>query len=662
MKTIVLLIGTLVLATGLAVAQELDTLLEMSFDDLVNMEVVSASKYSQSLLESPSAISIVTREDILYSAAQTIPELLQYVVGMDGYTKTHTDMDVAARGFAYDETSKMLVQIDGQAANVVAYGGMQWPTLPLTLDEIERIEIVRGSASSIHGADALVGTVNIITRNARERGNKVSALYGERGTGQYQAGIAQALDDSWSFSVNGGFTQTEKQGDFETPAAKLVAPNYDLKDWANIYTGTYRVDYEADDLSFSSLGGFTTDTEGYNPSPGDNSIDRSEKQTVFVTNQLQKQLGDDSVVMRLGYRTLRQENQRWDDGDYVYKYKVRKGDGIDFDGQYILKRHENSTLIGGASLSYFEASRDIANATPYVYDESDRLFSAYAQEELRLLDRRLALTVGGRYDKWETLDGVISPRAAVNYALFDAKVNLRVSAGRSFRRPSFDENYYFVTWPGGWFKGAAIGESTEGGTEVAGESLKPERMTSYEFGVRATPDGATFLGLEFFHESVKDNIGYVVYESANDVLNLGFSNTVDVVEVYGVEVEAKRFLTRQVSSFLNYTYQNADISLTGGPTIDWENAPNNKLSGGIRYHGPVAVDLRFRYVSDLAYQEISSIPVADYWTTDLAVSKALANGIFAKLSVMNLLDDERYEYPMYTAITRRATMTLKYLF
>lgn len=74
---------------------------------------------------------------------------MQYVVGMDGYTKTHTDMDVSARGFAYDETPKTLVLIDGQPVNVVVYSGMQWPTLPITLEDIERIEVLRGPGSAI---------------------------------------------------------------------------------------------------------------------------------------------------------------------------------------------------------------------------------------------------------------------------------------------------------------------------------------------------------------------------------------------------------------------------------------------------------------------------------------------------------------------------------
>ncbi|MBF8275598.1 MAG: putative outer rane receptor [Candidatus Brocadiaceae bacterium] len=73
-------------------------------------------------------------------------------------------MDVAARGFAYDETPKTLVLIDGQPVNVVVYSGMQWPTLPITLEDIERIEVLRGPGSAIWGADALSGVINIITK------------------------------------------------------------------------------------------------------------------------------------------------------------------------------------------------------------------------------------------------------------------------------------------------------------------------------------------------------------------------------------------------------------------------------------------------------------------------------------------------------------------
>ena len=650
------------LAVSIASAEDFADLTDMSLDELMNITVVSASKYPQSLLASPSAVSIISQEDIAHSPAQTLPELLQYVVGMDGYTKTHTDMDVAARGFAFDETSKMLVLVDNQPVNVVPYSGMQWPTLPLTLDDIKRIEVVRGSASSIYGADALVGIINIITLEAGERSDRVSLSLGERGALRAGVRIGKPLDKNWTVAFGAGFTRTEEKGDAETPEAKEAAPNYGVKDWADIYRGTYRLDYDGDDLSFNSSGGVTSDEEGYNPSPGDHSIDRSEKRTFFTSNTIRKTIGDDQLAVRVGLRTLSQENQRWDGQAYVFKYKIEKGDAVDFDANYTLGRYENSTVVGGVSASYLQASRDIANEPPYIYDEDDRLFSAYAQEELHLFGRRLSLTVGGRYDKWESLDGVVSPKAAMNLCVVKSRAYLRLCAGSSFRRPGFDENFYFVTWPGGWFKGANIGEVTESGQVIEANLLEPEKMTAYEAGIRITPSGSELIVVETFYNEVEDNIGYTVYESSDSTLNLGFANTGDKVTVKGIEAEYKRYLTKRLSTFLNYTWQTATIEQENVGEEDWKNVPEHKASGGVRYLGTINVDARFRYVGEVAYQEFSSTPVDEYWTVDLALSHDLPSGMNVKLSVLNLLDDEHYEYPLYTTLRRRAIVSVQHDF
>ncbi len=658
-RTFLAVVSLLALFSPAAAADDLTTL---SLDELMNIEVVSASKYPQSLLESPSAISIITSEEIEYSPAQNIPELLQYVVGMDGYTKTYTDMDVAARGFAYDETPKMLVAIDGQTVNVVPYGGMQWPTLPLAMRDIERIEVVRGSASSLYGADALVGVINIITRDAKSRTTDAAMSYGERGAGLFGAQVTKRLEGGWNIAVGGSFTQTESKGDAETPDAETVAPNYGLKDWANVYMGTFRLDYDEDNIAFSSVGGYSSDREGYNPSPGDNSIDKSEKQTFYVNNQLTRRIGADRFLVRMAYRNLGQENWKWNGEEYVYKYKVEKGGALDVETQYILSRFEHSTFVGGVSSSYLEASRDIANETPYVYDENDRLYSAFLQEELRLFHNRIGITVGGRFDKWDSLDGVISPKAALNVWAVPSLMNIRISAGSSFRRPAFDENYYYVAWPGGWFKGSAIGAVTEGGETIDGKLLEPERLLAYEAGMRLTPGEATLIDIEGFRHEVENNVGYIVYESTDESLNLGFGNTGDKVTVSGVETEVKRYFTPRVSAFLNYTYQQARILGNDGVEQEWKNAPNHKVSGGFRYLGNVNLDTRFRYVSSVAYQEITSVPVDDYWTIDVAASKEFDGGITAKVSIQNLLDKDRYEYPMYTTIKRKISMALGYDF
>jgi iron complex outermembrane recepter protein len=643
-------------------APGLDALLEMSLADLLDVPVVTASKRDVDLMEAPSAISIVTREEILRSPSATIPDLLQYVVGMDGYTKTHTDQDVAARGIAYDETPKMLVLVDGQAINIVLYGGVQWPTLPVTKRDIERIEIVRGPSSALYGADAQVGVVNIITQKASDRQNSASVILGDRGTRIYEARLAGQPSEELSIAVTGSYTQTERKGDVETSLARQAAPNFDIKDWAEIYLLSYRLDYEKEGTSFLSEGGFTTDDEGYNASAGDASIDASEKRTFYMNNQARFQFGEDELGIRIGLRNLWQRNERFGNSGYEFKYEVPKGRGIDVDVQYSVRPINQHSIIVGGNISRFSASRDIANTPPYVYDNSDDLWSVYVQDQIALAQRRVFLTVSGRYDKWDAFDGEFTPRATANVGFNEKKMNFRVSVSTSFRRPSFDERFYFVRFPIGWLKGSEITATDETGVVRTGIVPNLEKLTAYEAGLRFRPNDRVYLDLEVFQNRFKGNLGLTVLHAGQDELNLGIANTGDRVVMNGLEIETKAELAPGVRGFLNYTYQKGTIESPPAGEIDWLASPKTKVSGGVSFTRGVTADIRFRYVSDLTYNEVQAVPVDDYWTVDVGVSREFAKGMRVKVSVNNVFDDARYEYPIYTQITRKGLVDLQYSF
>ncbi|GAB4170177.1 MAG: ligand-gated channel protein [Calditrichia bacterium] len=653
-KLLILLLILLTFGSLFSQDKSMEELMEMSLEELLNMDIVSASKYEQSYLEAPSAISVLTKQDIKYAPVHNIVELLQYVVGMDGYTKTYTDMDVAARGMAFDETSKMLVLIDGQAVNVVPYGGMQWPTLPITLEDIERIEIVRGTASSIYGADALVGIVNIITKSIEKTKSDFNASYGEGGTQHYYASYQKLISDNLKFRIRAGYKKTENLGNEETDNAKNVAPNFEIKDWAEIYLTSFKLNYSNNNVNFTSVGGYSFDVEGYNPSPGDASMDKSKKQTFYVNNILSYKHQDNDLVFRLGYRKLGQENERFDSnlGKYLFKYKVKKGDGLDLDAQYVVKSIENNNLIVGLSFVHFAASRDIANTPPYIYDETDNLWSVYAQDEFKT--KLVNFTLGARYDKWESLDGVFSPKAVMNIKVIPNKLNLRLGYGTSFRRPAFDENFYFVRiGSAGWFKGAKVSATTADGTPINGDYAKPEKMEAFELGLRWQIADGFLVDVESFSQKIKDIIGYKIYEADSLGLNLGFENTGSNFYIKGIETEIKKYFNQKLYTFINYTYQDMEAEDAEGNKSSIVSAPRHKLNGGIRYLGKVGVDARFRYVSKVTYSEVPSVPVKDYFTFDLAISKKINDNLFVKLSAINLLNNEHYEYPLYTEITRK---------
>src|SRR5437868_3176427 len=143
-------------------------LTQVSIENLMNMEVTSASKREQKLSRVAAAIFVITKEDIRRSGATNIPDLLRMVPGMNVAQINGNAWAISARGLNEEFSDKLLVMIDGRSVYTPTFGGVYWDTLDLPLEDIERIEVVRGPGGTVWGANAVNGVVNIITKTAAE--------------------------------------------------------------------------------------------------------------------------------------------------------------------------------------------------------------------------------------------------------------------------------------------------------------------------------------------------------------------------------------------------------------------------------------------------------------------------------------------------------------
>jgi iron complex outermembrane receptor protein len=143
-------------------------LTQVSIENLMNMEVTSVSKKEQKLSEVAAAIFVITPEDIARSGATNIPDLLRMVPGMDVAQINSNTWAISARGFNFQFASKLLVLIDGRAVYTPLFGGVNWDTQDVPLEDIERIAVIRGPGGAVWGANAVNGVINIITRKTEE--------------------------------------------------------------------------------------------------------------------------------------------------------------------------------------------------------------------------------------------------------------------------------------------------------------------------------------------------------------------------------------------------------------------------------------------------------------------------------------------------------------
>src|SRR4029077_16567006 len=144
--------------------------------------VTSVSKKEQKLSSVAAAIFVITQEDIRRSAATNIPDLLRMVPGLDVAQNNANTWAISARGFNLQFANKLLVLIDGRAVYTPLFGGVYWDTQDVPLEDIERIEVIRGPGATVWGANAVNGVINIITKAAADTpGGLVVAGAGTQG-------------------------------------------------------------------------------------------------------------------------------------------------------------------------------------------------------------------------------------------------------------------------------------------------------------------------------------------------------------------------------------------------------------------------------------------------------------------------------------------------
>ena len=206
-------------------------LTKASIEDLMNMEVSSASKKEQSVSRTAAAIYVLTQEDIRRAGMTSVPELLRMVPGMDVAQINANNWAISARGFNGRFANRLLVLIDGRSLYSPDFAGVFWQIQQLMLKDIDRIEVIRGPGATLWGANAVNGVINIITKKAIDTQGAVVTVGGgmqEHGftnvrygasdgdrvayriyagyldRGEFQNSMGQGAGDSW-YGARGGF-------------------------------------------------------------------------------------------------------------------------------------------------------------------------------------------------------------------------------------------------------------------------------------------------------------------------------------------------------------------------------------------------------------------------------------------------------------------------
>src|SRR5256886_17000846 len=184
-------------------------LLDMNLEDLMNVQVTSVSRKEQPLSKAGAAVYVISREDIGRSGATRIPDLLRMVPGLDVAQIDANAHAISIRGFNNRLANKVLVLVDGRTVYTPTTSGVYWDQQDVPVEDIERIEVIRGPGGTVWGANAMNGVINIITRSAVDtHGGLASIGAGSQLTGRGLVRYGGSIGQAGSYRAFGSFFRT----------------------------------------------------------------------------------------------------------------------------------------------------------------------------------------------------------------------------------------------------------------------------------------------------------------------------------------------------------------------------------------------------------------------------------------------------------------------
>ena len=500
------LLSSMVLAclllTSSVYAQDADSFDGMSFEDLMNTEMVSSSKFKQDLSEVTASAYIIIEEDIAQSGATDLPSLLKMVPGLFIAQTSSIGWSMGIRGFNSVFSNKMLVMIDGRSLFSPLFSGVFWEQLDLFVPDIARIEVIRGVGSTVWGANAVNGIINIITKSTLD--NESSQFYANSGSHtKYDIGLRF-----------GGEIASQSY-------VRVYLKSKDIR--ANSYDAAITIDdsWRSNTVGakwehFVGRDSFVLSGDHIHQSVKDPGLvtSRVDVNAVPIKNinsnlsfQWQRQMSTDKA-----FTLSAQIQDRERDSDY-YRIEDRMSN-IDFDTNYKWQQHQIVVGFGARWHDIlFEARRGFAISDGS--DQSDtqtRILSAYIQDEWRLHPNH-SLILGTKFESHVHTDKASNFDYQANVWLptlryrFDISENAKIWAAlsRSARIPSIVE--HAIQIPLVTLEPNSVNNPSPWRYELftSGNSeFSKEKLTSFELGFRANIDESNSIDLVAFRNSYDD--------------------------------------------------------------------------------------------------------------------------------------------------------------
>ncbi len=486
---------------------DLDQFLDLNMEELLSMKVTSVSKKQQRLDESAAAIFVITSEDIQRIGATSIAEALRIAPGVQVAKMDSNKWAVSSRGFNGQFANKLLVLMDGRSIYTPSFSGVYWESQHTVMQDIDRIEVIRGPGAALWGANAVNGVINIITKSAAQTqgsyaqitaGNEDEAMVDLRYGGRLTGSIAAR--GYLSFAERGSSYGTELGGgagdDWKTMQAgfridgKLGTGNWTLQ--GDIY------DNDKNQIIRNQfLDPFDPANNPPNPlSPyvDLNIPDRVDSEGHNLLGRWETNLSARSVLTTQLYLDHTERDEF---------LLGQKQNTVDLDIQHAYTGIAGHQIIWGAGYRSLDESY---RGTPSgaIPDQDSELYNLFLQDEIALLENKLRLTLGAKLERTAYSETEFQPNIKMLW-LPKPGTTLWASISRAARTPSTMERRGVITT-------AIIPTIPLQVTVNGNDGFESEDLTAFEVGYRVQPSEATSLDIALFSNQYSNVATYEIVE------------------------------------------------------------------------------------------------------------------------------------------------------
>jgi iron complex outermembrane recepter protein len=641
----------------------------ISLEDLMNMEVTSVSKRAQKLADAAAAVFVITQDDIRRSGATSIPEALRLAPGLEVARIDENKWAIGSRGFNGRFDNKLLVLIDGRSVYTPLFSGVYWNVQDVVLEDVDRIEVIRGPGATMWGANAVDGVINIITKQAKltqgglatteagdEERNAETARYGGKaGDDVYYRAYTKYSD--WEPSIgangeNGSDGWHALRGGFRVDSSPTRVDSLTIQ--GDIYHSDFGETLTLPTLTAPYSTTFPNDGD-YN---GGNVLAHWNHAFARSSTSLQMYYDNTNIA----------DNSLFTDHEGVY----------DIDFQHDLHVGDSQELIWGLgyrSIQDSNGSSETVSLQPV--HSSLNQFSAFLQDELSLFDRRLRVTIGSKFEHNDFTGFEVEPNVRF-VGILSKNQSVWAAISRAVRTPALTEEGLrlneAVVPPGAppFNSPLPVVEAIFGSNQ-----FKSEDLLAYEVGYRVqatstlSADIATFYNNYTNLRSAEPGTPFVEGSPTPTDLVVPFTASNKMSGgTYGAELFTDwrvipKWRLQASYSFLQMNIEKNSDSLDPTPDNPDGESPRHQwyVRSSLDLPKHLEQDVTVRYVDQL-----SSLSIPSYYSLDAHIGWKPIEPLELSLGGENLLNQQHLEFipefinTMPTEVRRTVSGTIRWRF